>query len=487
MKHLAADTLWSFAREELAAEERAQAQLHLDACAECRASLADVTMATGLLSVLPEPPPMPEAMARRVGHSLADAADARAATRFTSWWSSLFTPRFVLAAALGVVLVTVAAWWLAPRAEVAPLPAPSPEQLALPTLPAPVAPELAPPTVNPAPPAKKLSVTVARAHKSTTQKAQVLAEGTTVTTQTGGSAWLNLPDGSRAGLTSASEVKLATLEEKALTLDIAKGSLALVVPHREDRVLTVRAGDVEVVDLGTKFLVSREPNRTFVAVEEGVVSVKTPSGAREVRAGSAVTWSNGMLTETDWEPAPPVAQAPVTNTPAPERESIARLDQLDEDGEDDAPPPPEDAAPVLEKRDEQRPDTKPVGMDEEWATPPPPSAPKPPAPRIVGVVKPSDSGFSLKKLERKLRAAGARFGASNRRDAEVRNITISADAGDCRYALDLVDKWLAAPITSSPNEPVMRRTVKAQQIKCLLRLGRTEEATALQRQLDPLP
>ena len=241
----------------------------------------------------------------------------------------------------------------------------------------------------------------------------------------------------------------------------------------------MRAGDVEVIDLGTKFLVSRESNRTLVAVEEGVVSVKTPSGSREVRAGSAVSWSNGTLTEMDWEPAPPVAQAPVTNTPAPERESIARLDEEDED---DAPPPPEEVAVV-----EKNPDTKPVGMDEEWATPPPPKTPKPPAPRVVGVVKPNESGFSIKKLERRLRAAGARFGASNRRDAEVRNITISADAGDCRYALELVDKWLGAPTTSALNEPVMRRTVKAQQIKCLLRLGRTEEAAAFQRQLDPLP
>ncbi|MGV3624648.1 MAG: FecR domain-containing protein [Archangium sp.] len=481
MNHLAADTLWSFAREELAAEERAQAQLHLDGCAECRASLADVTMATGLLSVLPEPPPMPEAMARRVGHSLAEAADARVAARFTSWWSSLFTPRFVFAAAAGVVLVTAAAWWLAPRQEVAPLPMPVPEQVALPTPPEPVLPELTPPQVAPV---KKLSVTVARAHRATTQKAQVLQEGSTIATQVGGSAWLKLPDGSRAGLTSASEVKLATLEEKALTLDVTKGSLALVVPHREDRVLTVRAGEVTVVDLGTRFLVSRDANRTLVAVEEGVVAVKTPAGDREVRAGSAVTWSNGALTEADWEPTPapaaPIAVAPAP-TPEPERESIARLDEEDDD---DAPPPPEEA--VVEKREEQRPDTQPVGMDEDWAAPPPPNQPKRPAPRVVGVVKP-DNGFSIKKLERKLRAAGARFGAANRRDAEVRNITVSADAGDCRYALELIDRWLKAPITSAPSEPLMRRDVKAQQIKCLNRLGRTEEATQLQRQLEPLP
>lgn len=478
MSHLAADTLWSFAREELTAEERAQAQRHLDGCAACQASLADVTMATGLLSALPEPPPMPEAMARRVGNSLAEAADARAAQRFTSWWQSFFTPRFVLAAAVGVAMVTVGAWWLAPRADVTPQPIATPTPKVDAPL-EPALPELKPPELAPAPPVKKLSVTVASARRSTTQKAQVLEEGSTVTTQPGGSVWLKLPDGSRAGLTSASEVKLTTLEEKALTLDVAKGSLALVVPHREDRVLTVLAGDVVVRDLGTRFLVSREPTRTLVAVEEGVVSVKTPAGEREVRAGSAVSWSNGALTEMDWEPTPaaPPVPAPKPNAPEPERESIARLDEE----EDDEPPPPEDV------RDE-RPDTTPVGADEEWATPPPPQGPKPVLrPTRPPKPVPGERGFSIKKLERKLRTAGARLTSPSRREADARNIQISAEAGDCRYALELVETWLKAPISTLPNEPQLRRNVKAQQINCLHRLGRGEEAKALEKQLEPLP
>lgn len=480
MSHLEADTLWALARKELEAGEQAAAQSHLEGCAECRASLEDITVATSLLAVLPEPPPMPEAMARRVGHSLADAADQRAAQRFTSWWSSFFTPRFVLAAAFGVVLVTAAAWWLAAAK------APAPTPIALPTpqeavVPRDVPPEIAPQPLVPAPPARKLSVTVASARKSTTQKAQVLAEGASVSTQSGGSVWLKLPDGSRAGLTGASEVTLATLEEKALTLDIAKGSLAMVVPHREDRVLTVRAGDVVVRDLGTRFLVSREPSRTLVAVEEGVVAVQTPQGEREVRAGNAVSWSNGTLTELDWEPSPPpVAVAPKPVPPQPEKESVARLDEEDED--DDEPPPPEDV------KTDAPPETTPVGTDEDWARPPPPSSPTGTVLRPTTVTTPSrERGFSLKKLERKLRAAGTRFTTRNRREADARNIAISADAGDCRYALELVDAWLKAPVTSAANEATLRRGVKTQQINCLRRLGRGDEADALQRQLDPLP
>ncbi len=478
MSHLAADILWGLARQELTAEEQAQARAHLEGCTECQASFADVSLATGLLSVLPEAPPMPEAMARRVGQSLADAADAKAAVRFTSWWQSLFTPRFVLAAALGVVLVTVGAWWAAGVREV-----PAPTPIALPTpapLPSPV-PEVKPPELTPAPPVKKLSVTVASAKKSTTQKAQVLAEGSTISTQSGGSVWLKLPDGSRAGLTSSSEVTLATLEEKTLTLDIAKGSLALVVPHREDRLLTVRAGEIEVLDLGTRFLVSREPNRTLVAVEEGVVSVKTPTGEREVRAGNAVSWSNGALTELAWEP--PTAVAPVVQAPTPEKESVARLGD-DEEDEDDGPPPPEEAREGV-----AAPDTTPVGADEEWATPPPPSTNQPvrrgPPPRVMTV--PSERGFSLKKIERKVRELGSRLTSPSTREAQVKDIAVSADAGDCKYALEQIDRWLKAPITKLAHEPQLRRSVKTQQIRCLNRLGRGEEASALERQLDPLP
>ncbi len=106
--------------------------------------------------------------------------------------------------------------------------------------------------------------------------AQVLETGARLSTEKDGSLWLKLPDGTKAGLTGSTDVQLAKLEEKTLTLDISRGSLAMVVPHREDRVLTIRAGDVEVKDLGTRFLVSREVAKVIVAVEEGSVEVRTP-------------------------------------------------------------------------------------------------------------------------------------------------------------------------------------------------------------------
>ncbi len=467
MSHLEHDTLWALARTELDGAFAQTAQAHLASCADCRVAFEDVQLAQQVLSVLPEPPPMPEQMARRVGASIAEAADAQAAKSFTSWWSALFTPRFVLAAALGVVLVTVSAWLLAPAT-------PQPPPIALP------APSLAAAPLLP-PPAKKLWATVASAKKSTANKAQVLAEGATVTTQKGGSVWMKLPDGSRAGLTSTSEVKLVTLEETQLTLELNRGSLAMVVPHREERVLTVRAGDLQVIDLGTRFLVSREANRTLVAVEEGKVQVNTPSGSREVSANHAVSWSNGQLTELTWEPTPAAPRAALDVPAAPEGQpnSIARLG--DEEEPEDSPPPPEEVQEEEVQQPAPPPDRTPIAADEQWAGPPVKNAPSPVRHRRVGT---AERGFSLKNIERKLREVGTVITSPTGRSAAARNVKLTADAGDCHHALRLADRWLSEPITGAADETEMRRGVQLQQVRCLNHLGLTQDAETILKMIQ---
>ena len=93
------DTLWAYAKGELSSAEMAQVKAQLEASPEARAALADVESSLSVLSLLPEPPPMPDSMARRVGAVLADKVDEEAARSLSGWWRSLFTPRFVLAAA----------------------------------------------------------------------------------------------------------------------------------------------------------------------------------------------------------------------------------------------------------------------------------------------------------------------------------------------------------------------------------------------------
>lgn len=481
--HLEHETLWSLAKNELDAAALATANQHLGACADCRVALEDIKLAQGVLFDLPPVPAMPEPMARRIGQSLAEAADARAAKSFTSWWQSLFSPRFMLAAAMAVVL-TIGAAYLFSR-ETTALEPKRDEPIALPT------PGLTPspvplPAPNPAPVAKKkLQVTVASAKKATAAKKQLLDEGAVVSTQKGGSLWMQLPDGSRAGLTSASEVTLAKLERESLTLDVGKGSLALVVPHREDRVLTVRAGEIEVKDLGTRFLVSREPTLTVVAVEEGEVEVKSPAGTKVVKAGHAVTWREGKLAELDWEPTPPPQPKAVAPQPQAVQTdgAVTSIARLDEDDDDDATSAIDETptSPPQETVAQPPPDRTVEPVDDQWAALPEQKK----LPPISTFAPPKkERGFSLRNLERKLREIGSVITTPNGREARAREVMSAADAGDCQYALKLADAWMSEPVTGLKTEASMRRGVQLQQVRCLNHLGRKDDAAALQKMID---
>lgn len=492
MTHVPHETLWALARHELPETDAADARAHLDGCSECQAAFTDVQGALDVLLVLPEPPPMPDDVARRVGTKLADELDRRAAKSLRSWWANLFGPRLVLVT-LGAVLAIVAAYALT---------RPSNEPVT------PIAkdtPDVAPPDIVPPPPelpktpAKKLTATVASAKKAKASKrqaakAQVLAEGSVVSTEKGGSLWMKLPDGSRAGLTGSSEVTLAKLEAKALTLDVEGGSVAMVVPHREDRVLTVRAGDVEVKDLGTRFLVSREAARVLVAVEEGSVEVKTPTSTQTVRAGNAVSWHDGKLQAMPWA----AREEPAATAPS----SVARLGHEDDEPEqepavedepaDQGPPPP-----PLESGD----------PDEQWAAPPTsntpaanpetPVGPPPPPPSVVTALPPSAGpaaprrrgGFNLGELERRIRefsrAVQAPFvGLDPRvRAQQASDVARLADAGDCEGAIALANVWLRDTNRAADPEAT-RRGVLTQKLRCLNHLGHVDEAAAVQAELN---
>lgn len=488
--HLEHETLWSLAKNELDGAALITANQHLGGCADCRVALDDIKLAQGVLFDLPPVPAMPDLMARRIGQHLAEAADARAAKSFTSWWQSLFTPRFAFAAAMAVIL-TIGAAYLFSRESMVEAPKkdePKKEQLALPTPPQP-APTPVPAPLVPEKSKAKLKVTVASAKKATAEKKQVLDEGTVVSTQKGGSLWMQLPDGSRAGLTSASEVTLTKLENDTLTLNIGKGSLAMVVPHREDRVLTVVAGDIEVKDLGTRFLVSRESTHTVVAVEEGEVEVKSPAGTKVVKAGHAVTWRQGKLAELDWEPmAPPQPKIVVPPQPQNSDAQVNSIARLDEDDENDATPPidesfaqqPTVTSPPPETA--QPPDRTVQPVDDQWAAMPEKQKKLPPVSTFTPQKR--ESGLSLRNIERRLREIGTVITTPNGREARMRQVVVAAEAGDCGYALRIADQWLTEPVTNLKNEPTMRRTVQLQQVRCLNHLGKKDDAATLQKMID---
>ncbi len=501
MSHLEHEHLWAHVHDGAPLGEAARE--HLEGCSDCTATLDDIRVALSALAALPPVPDLPLAVARRVGDALAEEADRRAARSFAPWWRRLLEPRFALAAVAAVALVL---WALA--TVVTPRPVQGPVAVLPPAPPvAPVEPRVDP-AVAPAPPPlpapqpvrHPLTASVASASRASVgnqsaKRAQPLGEGSVLATAPGGSLWLRLPDGTRAGLTGASQVTLATLEQGTLALELTHGSLAMVVPHRADRLLTVHAGEVVVKDLGTRFLVSTDsPGRVLVAVEEGEVEVTTPVGSQTLKAGHAVRWANGKVDPLTWESTP----AAPTSTPTP-------ASRLHDDESDEADVLPD--AQQLEVTPAPAPEPEPAttapvphtaSSEEEWAQLPPQGrepapgtvSPGPPRPVPAPTPRVNETGFSLRLLEKKLLEVqkGLPFvGVAAIREGQVRTITHLADAGDCGAALSAADQWLASVPTENRNELRWRRAVLMQKMRCLNRLGRVTEASAVKAELEVGP
>ena len=71
--------------------------------------MSHVEASLSVLSLLPPAPPMPDAMARRIGAVLAEKADEAAARSFGAWWKALLSPRFLVGAAVACALAFVVA------------------------------------------------------------------------------------------------------------------------------------------------------------------------------------------------------------------------------------------------------------------------------------------------------------------------------------------------------------------------------------------
>lgn len=90
---------------------------------------------------------------------------------------------------------------------------------------------------------------------------------------------LDLPDGSRLWLDTASAVSLQ-YDQVERNISLLEGSIHIHTTT-DARPLAVMAGDIRVKPIGTRFSVSRHGQETTVAVEEGAVEVFT-AGAQPV-------------------------------------------------------------------------------------------------------------------------------------------------------------------------------------------------------------
>jgi len=108
---------------------------------------------------------------------------------------------------------------------------------------------------------------------------------------------LDLGDAQIAG-TDFTVIRSARRIEVALE---APGTLDLHVEHRPERLFVVKAGDVEIEDVGTRFTVAYDGTNVDVRVTEGEVKVKRAGIALAVTAGNAWTLALGPISIAELE------------------------------------------------------------------------------------------------------------------------------------------------------------------------------------------
>ncbi len=108
----------------------------------------------------------------------------------------------------------------------------------------------------------------------------------------GGRETLKLADGSQIELNTGTTVRVSVnANQRRVTLE--KGEAFFQIVHNAERPFVVAAGDHRVVDLGTKFMVRRDPGRFEVALVEGRARLEATNGkaaapARDLVPGDVV-------------------------------------------------------------------------------------------------------------------------------------------------------------------------------------------------------
>jgi hypothetical protein len=460
MSHLTHEALWAYVSREGGAQELSAAKAHLDGCADCRVQLQQVTFAQSLLKPRGAPPPLSDAAARRIGNVLAEAAEAEALKRLG--WRSWFSWRPLVVVAVAALLL----WFLWPVKVEAPLP-----PVALP------APEhQAEPLVEPQGEAQVTSARRAKLESGALAKSQVLKVGSKVSTEAGGALWLKLPDGTRAGLSAQSEVTLEAMGEKRIALEVTKGNLIVVAKHDPNRQLRVYAGEIEVRDVGTRFLVAREERKVAVAVEEGEVEVRLGEKVTPVKAGQGVEIARGRMRELPLAPPPPSApqqqQAKVEPPPAKLTPDLSGTPQIPEAGTEVAvqkpvvedlppPPPPQPVAAVI--------DAGPAVQG---------------SPTVVGTPPPEEPLESIGLAFKKFGEALARPFMPTRAMLADR-IDGLATEGNCEDVQKEARTWLARDAGTAKEELQLRHMVLRAQLRCYTRSGKRTEAEEVRKQLPP--
>lgn len=107
-----------------------------------------------------------------------------------------------------------------------------------------------------------------------------------VSTDVGEQRILTLEDGTRVYLNTASQIRVRFTDERR-ALELVKGEALFEVAKRPEWPFAVRAGEQQIIALGTSFVVRRDAGRVAVTLVEGSVSVSSTT-AEKVRAENKV-------------------------------------------------------------------------------------------------------------------------------------------------------------------------------------------------------
>ena len=132
-----------------------------------------------------------------------------------------------------------------------------------------------------------------------------------------------LADGSRVRLRDNANVRVEHTGDR-IELTLVRGTAELDVVHVPGRQFLLHSERADIVDVGTRFIVVREPSATRVEVLEGSVEVRDPRGVlppRTITAGES--WSNGIAPEVPSASASSMPVEMTTASAAPSRPAMS--------------------------------------------------------------------------------------------------------------------------------------------------------------------
>lgn len=138
-----------------------------------------------------------------------------------------------------------------------------------------------------------------------------------IVVESGAAHVLTLPHGSTVTLQPGARVRCDRVAEDRVETTLERGTAMFDVRHLSSRTFVVHAGAFDVVDRGTRFVVTRGADRVQVRVEAGSVAVERPGTsepARIVAAGES--WTSAPPSEAAGGAPPSAAPAGEGVTPA---------------------------------------------------------------------------------------------------------------------------------------------------------------------------